>query len=208
MLSVLEIFHSIEGETTRTGFSSHFVRLAGCNLNCRWCDTPTSHDEGTAMEVHEVLKVLHTMKPAHHVTITGGEPLLQKGIYTLIEALLDNKRTIQVETNGSLDISRIPEGIRKIVDVKTPSSGEENSFLLHNLGFLSGDDEMKFIIQDKEDFEFTLRFLERYVPPPAPVINVTPAYNIMEPALLAEMIRESGAPLRLNMQLHKYIGIP
>ena len=206
-LQVYEIFRSIQGETTRAGFPSLFIRLAGCNLNCAWCDTAYARRGGTPMTVDEIIVRVKAAGNFDHVTVTGGEPLCQEGTPGLIGALLGMGQDVQVETNGSLPVSAIPAGARKIVDVKPPSSGEEGSFLAENLRHLTPGDELKFVVADLADYDYYRKFIEKNagLVKDGVTVNISPVLGKMDPAALAEMMLADGLDARLNLQLHAII---
>ncbi len=206
-LQVCEIFRSIQGETTRAGFPSLFIRLAGCNLHCAWCDTGYAREGGTAMTVGDIITRVKAAGGFDHVTVTGGEPLCQEDTPALITALLGEGYSVQVETNGSLPVSRVPDGARTIANVKPPSSGEAGSFLAENLRLLGRGDELKFVVADAGDWDFFLNFIEKNsgLIDSGVVLNVSPARGRMEPARLAEMLLAGGINARLNLQLHAVI---
>jgi len=201
---VHEIFLSLEGETTTAGFPAVFIRLAGCNLNCRWCDTPGARSGGTRLSIQAIVDRVLPIR-AHHVTVTGGEPLCQEGCAPLMETLAAEGKPVQVETNGSLTLKNVPAGVRIITDVKTPSSGEQGSFLMDNIRYLKESDEVKFIIADENDYNFARDFNDRHLRGSSAVINFSPAHGSMNPDILAEMILRDGVMARMNIQLHKII---
>jgi len=202
-LNVYEIFYSIQGETTTSGFTSIFIRLAGCNLNCSWCDTPKAKEAGREMDIEEIVDEVNRYKPFHHVTLTGGEPLLQDGAIHLLQRLSEEGYITQVETNGTVLFPTVPDKARIIVDVKTPSSGEENSFNEGNLKYLGKNDEVKFVIGMMEDYEFAKSFLKDKLAGVESVVDFSPASGMMEPWVLARLIIKDRLNVRLNMQLHK-----
>jgi len=202
-LKVYEIFYSIQGETTTAGFPSLFIRLAGCNLECSWCDTVKAKDGGREMNVEDIIDEVNRNKPFHHVTLTGGEPLIQDGALHLLQRLSEEGYTIQVETNGTIEFGTIPDNTRIITDVKTPSSGEDSSFNLDNIKHLSKNDEVKFVIAMMEDYEFAKSFVNEKLKGVESVINFSPASGMMEPWVLANLIIKDKLPVRLNIQLHK-----
>ncbi len=204
-LAVTEIFYSLQGETLTAGLPSVFIRLATCNLRCQFCDTPLSHNKGKNQSIETIIKTVESYPSLHHVTVTGGEPLLQKNTIYLLEELSKKKYSVQVETNGSLDISRIPQKVRKIVDVKTPSSKEEKSFLITNINYLTELDEIKFVISDLNDYNFSVAFLNEHLKNSQATINFSPAYNTMDPKILTSLIIKDKLKVRLNLQLHKII---
>lgn len=206
-LQVYEIFRSIQGETTRAGFPSLFIRLAGCNLNCSWCDTAYARTGGEPMTVDEIISRVKAAGRFDHITVTGGEPLCQDGTPALLAALAGGGYSIQVETNGSLPVSLIPEGVRRIVDVKPPSSGEESSFDMENLGHLARGDELKFVAADRADYIYCRKFIEKNAGriKDGVVVNISPVFGRMDSAVLADMMLADGLNARLNLQLHAII---
>ncbi len=202
-LKVYEIFYSIQGETTTAGFPSLFIRLAGCNLNCSWCDTVKAKEGGTEMDVEDIIDEVNRSRPFHHVTLTGGEPLIQDGALHLLQRLSEEGYTTQVETNGTVLYGTIPDNVRIITDVKTPSSGEAGSFKEENVSHLRENDEVKFVIAMMDDYEFAKSFVKDKLKKSKAVINFSPASGMMEPWVLANLIIKDKLPVRLNIQLHK-----
>ena len=200
---VSEIFRSIEGETKTAGFPAVFVRLAGCNLNCRYCDSRYALVNGAPMSIAEIKLAVKKLSPAHHVTLTGGEPLLQKGAAKLIDSLCNLGYNLQIETNGSLPLKGLSEAARFIVDVKTPSSGAGGSFLMENLAWLKPDDELKFVVCSEADYIFAREFIA--LNKPAAAVNFSPAAGLGRKKL-ADWILRDKLNVRLNLQLHKIIG--
>ncbi|MCP4135858.1 MAG: radical SAM protein [bacterium] len=206
-IQVNEIFYSIQGETTTTGFPSLFIRLTGCNLNCVYCDTLYARKGGDSKTIFSLLETIKEYPSAHHITVTGGEPLLQENTIVLLQKIVDKGFSVQVETNGSIDLSVVPKGVRKIVDIKTPSSGEENSFLMKNLDFIDSRDEIKFVIYNNEDYLFSKDFVKYYLAKIKAVINFSPVSGVMSPKELSDNIARDRLPVRLNLQLHKIVGL-
>jgi 7-carboxy-7-deazaguanine synthase len=207
-LMVNEIFYSIQGETVTAGYPSVFVRLTGCNLDCAYCDTRHARDSGTAMELDAIIHEIENYPSADHVTVTGGEPMCQANCIFLLKQILDRDWNCQIETNGSILLKDIPEKVRKIVDVKTPSSGEADSFETRNLKYLTERDEIKFVISDRADYEFSKDFIGKYLVKKGIVINFSPATGDMAGAELADLIIRDRLPVRLNLQLHKILWGP
>jgi 7-carboxy-7-deazaguanine synthase len=207
-LTVNEIFYSIQGETITAGLPSVFVRLTGCNLDCSYCDTRYARDNGAAMEMGSIIRKIEEFPSADHVTVTGGEPLAQPNAVILLKQIIDRGWKCQIETNGSILLKDVPEKVRKIVDVKTPSSGESDSFDIRNLKYLTDRDEIKFIITDEGDYEFSKDFMSRHHVKKGTVVNLSPAFNTMSYSDLADRIIRDGLPVRLNLQLHKIIWGP
>jgi 7-carboxy-7-deazaguanine synthase len=200
---VTEIFYSIEGETKTAGFPAIFVRLSGCNLRCIYCDSAYALAPGKQMSLEEIRLAMDALSPAHHVTLTGGEPFAQKGAPELVESILDWGYNLQIETNGSLPLKGLPKAARLIADVKTPSSGAGGSFLMENLEALGPNDELKFVVCSEADYLFAREFM---------ATNKTEAAANLSPALalerekLAEWMLRDKLNARLNLQLHKIIG--
>ncbi|MFC1670616.1 radical SAM protein [Spirochaetota bacterium] len=206
-LKVNDIFHSIEGESTRAGFPCVLIRLTGCNLNCEYCDTLDAKTRGEFMSDNSIIEKIENYKTVDHITITGGEPLLQKNTTALADRLIKMNLHVQIETNGSISISGIPKNARKIVDIKTPSSGESQSFLMENIELLTLNDELKFVIRNKEDYSFSKNFITKHLYNCNAVINFSPVHNEISPMELAELILADNLAVRLNLQIHKIIGL-
>ena len=203
-LSVTEIFHSLQGETTRTGVPTVFARLAGCNLRCGYCDTAYAWEEGNRMTLDEIVRRIASFK-CHTVEITGGEPLAQEAAPQLAERLLSLGYRVMVETNGTRDISVLPDEVVKIVDIKCPGSGEAGKFRYENLKLLATRDEIKFVICSKADFDWALAETEKHGLIALCPVNISPAGGTVTPEEVAGWILKSGKNLRLNLQLHKII---
>jgi len=203
-INVSEIFYSLQGETTRTGFPSLFIRLAGCNLRCNWCDTDYART-GSPVTIAHIIQTIQAYPTSHHITITGGEPLLQEATFTLLQILSNLNHALQLETNGSISIENVPSLVHTIVDVKTPSSGQQSSFNFDNIKFLKPRDEIKFVIADEKDYTYSKEFLQKYLAHAPCSINFSPVFGVMEPHTLAEMILKDRLPVRLNIQLHKLL---
>jgi 7-carboxy-7-deazaguanine synthase len=204
-LKVNEIFHSIQGETTRAGFPSVLIRLTGCNLRCRYCDTSYAWTEGRDLSIDEIISMVKKYGSVDHITVTGGEPLLQANSIHLMKRLLESGFDIQLETNGSISTRDVPPLIRKIIDVKTPSSGEVNSFLFENLDYLRSGDELKFVLSDRADYNYSKEFLKKYLEKSDIVINFSPVFNRMSFGELAGLILHDRLRVRLNIQLHRLV---
>lgn len=201
-LRVTEIFYSLQGESSHQGLPCAFVRLTGCNLRCRWCDTEYAFTGGKTMGVDEVLAELRRF-PTKRVELTGGEPLLQKATPVLAARLLALGYTVLCETSGERNIDLLPAGVHRIVDLKAPGSGELASNDYENLARLRPGDELKFVIADRVDFDWALsvvkeRALEGRVP-----LLFAPVHASLLPVELARWILDAGIDARLNLQLHK-----
>jgi 7-carboxy-7-deazaguanine synthase len=205
MLTVNEIFYSIQGESTRAGRPCVFVRLTACDLRCSWCDTPYAFVEGRKMSVDEVVAAVDGYA-CPLVEITGGEPLLQEDVYPLMDRLLGGGRTVMLETGGHRPIDRVPDAVLKVVDVKCPGSGESDKNDWANLDRLAPHDEVKFVLRDRADYEFARDVIERHgLGSRATAVLMSPAHGVLDPKPLSEWILEDHLPVRLQLQVHKYI---
>jgi len=207
MLTVNEIFHSIQGESTFSGWPCAFIRLTWCNLRCDYCDTVYAYEEGKEMTIDDILT---TIEPygVKLVEITGGEPLVQKETPELAQRLLERNYTTLLETSGSLDISVMPLGCRRIVDFKTPSCGMAGKNLWENVQHLHDTDEVKFVIGNRADFDWALeRIAEHRLQEICP-LSMSPVFGKLENKTLAEWILHDSLEVRLNLQIHKYIWDP
>lgn len=207
MLKINEIFKSIQGETTFQGVPSLFIRTTGCNLRCKWCDTEYAYHEGTDHTVEEILKIVDKYS-CKYVAITGGEPLIHKETPILAEHLIRSGYKVLVETGGSMDISVLHPDILKIVDIKCPSSGMTEKMFWQNLGHLSKQDEVKFVIADYEDYLWGKSIIETYKLSGMCTILLSPAFGLLDPKVLAAWIINDNLPVRLQLQMHKYIWGP
>lgn len=205
-MKVCEIFASIQGESTYAGLPCVFVRLAGCNLRCIYCDTTYAYYEGREMSEDEILKAVSSYG-IKLIEITGGEPLLQRDVLLLMERILDNGFTVLLETNGSISIKDVDKRAVIIMDIKTPKSGMFERMDLLNLKYLKPQDEIKFVITDREDYEWVRDFIRDYGLLDKCKTLLSPAYGILPPASLSEWIIEDKLSVRLNLQLHKYISV-
>lgn len=203
---VYEIFKSIQGESTFAGLPCVFVRLAGCNLNCTWCDTPYARvpDEAVEMTIAEVMDEVGGFG-CPIVEITGGEPLLQEEARILAAELLAKGYQVLMETNGSVSLSGVDQKVVKIVDVKCPSSGHCGSFLLDNLEHICSHDEVKFVIGNREDYDTAVRFMEEYLHGRTEKVLFAPVKPQLSPRELSDWILKDGLRVRLQLQLHAYI---
>jgi 7-carboxy-7-deazaguanine synthase len=208
MLTINEIFHSIQGESTHAGRPCVFVRLTACDLRCSWCDTPYSFYEGRKQTVDEVLTAVDAYD-CPLVEITGGEPLLQEDVYELMARLLAGGRTVMLETGGHRPIDRVPPEVVKIVDVKCPGSGESARNEWKNLERLALHDEVKFVVKDRADYEFARDVLQRYgLTARCAAVLLSPVHGELDPKTLSEWMLADRLPARLQLQLHKFIWSP
>lgn len=208
MLTVNEIFYSVQGESSRAGRPCVFVRLTACDLRCSWCDTTYAFHEGASRTVDDI--VAEVQKHASRlVEITGGEPLLQEDVYPLMERLLALGYTVLLETGGHRSTGLVPIGVVKILDVKCPASGESEKNDWQNLEGVGTHDEVKFVIQDRLDYEFAVDVIQRYrLAGRCAAILFSPVHGVLEPRVLSEWMLTDHSPARLQLQLHKYIWSP
>ncbi|MHC4610839.1 MAG: radical SAM protein [Planctomycetota bacterium] len=204
MLKINEIFHSIQGESTHAGLPCVFVRLTGCNLRCCWCDTAYAFHEGRALSVEDVLQRV----AGYHcdvVEITGGEPLLQADAIPLMRELLRRGYRVLLETGGSLPIEQVPAGVRRIIDIKCPGSGESDRNRWENLDHLREGDELKFVLADRGDYGWAAEQIERRKLGNGRPLLFSPVHGRLDPAELARWVLEDGLPVRVQLQLHKIL---
>jgi 7-carboxy-7-deazaguanine synthase len=205
MLTVNEIFHSIQGESTHVGRPCVFVRLTACDLRCSWCDTPYAFTGGQKMSVEEVIARLEGTG-CRLVEITGGEPLLQPHVYPLMDRLLASGFEVLLETGGHLDVSQVPAGVIRIIDVKCPASGEAGRNHWPNLDQLRPSDEVKFVIQDRADYDFAREVVAQHaLVGRCLAVHFSPVHGVLDPKDLAAWILADGLTVRLQLQAHKYI---
>jgi 7-carboxy-7-deazaguanine synthase len=208
MLTVNEIFHSIQGESTHAGERCVFVRLTACDLRCSWCDTPYAYYEGRKMSVDEVLdRVDEHDCPV--VELTGGEPLLQQDAYVLMDRLLAAGKTVMIETGGHISLARVPREVIKVMDVKCPGSGESHRMDWDNLDRLAPHDEVKFVLKDRADYEYARDVVgRRGLADRVAAIHFSPVHGVLSARELAEWVLEDRLPVRIQLQVHKYIWDP
>ena len=210
-LAVSELFYSIQGESTRAGLPCAFIRLAGCNLRCGYCDSAYTWEEpGSSMTGAEILGWLEQY-PGILVELTGGEPLLQEGIYPLLDALLARERLVLLETNGSLPVDRVPAPVAVILDLKCPDSGMAERMDLGNIPLLAarkkagGRDEIKFVLSSEADYAWASEIIARYRLAEIAPLLLSPMARLLSPARLAELMLRDRLPARLQLQLHRCI---
>jgi 7-carboxy-7-deazaguanine synthase len=208
VLTISEIYLSVQGESTHVGRPCVFVRLTACNLRCSWCDTPYAFTGGRRMSVDEVLADV-ARHECRLVEITGGEPLLQPEVYPLMERLVAARYEVLLETGGHVAIDDVPDEVAAIVDVKCPASGEAGHMHWANLDQISATDEVKFVIQDRADFDYAVEIVDRYrLAGRARAVLFSPVHGVLAPDQLARWILEAHVPARLQIQAHKYIWSP
>ena len=201
---VCEMFTSIQGETTFAGWPCFFIRLSGCNLRCRYCDTQYAWRGGRPCPIDKLAADFKTSKMPL-AEVTGGEPLLQPGVHDLLKLLVKHETTL-LETNGSCDISRVPKGVITILDIKCPGSGFADKNYWQNMRHLRSRDEVKFVLCGRKDYEWARKITEKYrLTERCQAVNFSPAKDFLKPQSLASWIIKDCLPVRLNLQLHKQI---
>jgi 7-carboxy-7-deazaguanine synthase len=208
VLTINEIFHSIQGESTFAGRPCVFVRLTACDLRCRWCDTPYAFHEGRKMSVDEVVADVEA-RGCPTVEVTGGEPLLQADVYPLMQRLLDSGKTVLIETGGHRSIANVPAGVIRIVDVKCPGSGESAKNDWSNFAHLTKRDEVKFVIADRSDYEYARDIvLRENLSNRVNAVLFSPVHGELDAKLLSEWVIADRLDVRVQLQMHKYIWSP
>jgi 7-carboxy-7-deazaguanine synthase len=204
-IRIHEIYRSVQGESTFAGRPCTFIRTSACDLRCVWCDTPQAFVGGTNMEVEEIVAAVDALG-TDLVEITGGEPLLQKEVRVLAEQLLARGAAVLCETGGHRDISLLPDGVIRIMDLKCPGSGEGDKNLWSNIPLLTNRDEVKFVVADRTDFDWSVAAIRKHrLESRVNALLISPVHGVCDPKAVVEWLRESGLNARLNLQLHKYI---
>jgi 7-carboxy-7-deazaguanine synthase len=207
-LRITEIFHSIQGESTWAGRPCLFVRLTGCNLRCTWCDSEYTFQGGEWRTLAEIFDQLASFPACDLVEVTGGEPMLQKEVIPLMQGLIDRGYTVLLETGGSLDLSEVPEPVRRIIDLKAPGSGEVARNLWENMKDLRPWDEVKVVIASREDYEWAIEAVHEYRLLERVPVLFSPVFGRLQPVELAQWILADGLPIRMQLQMHKFIWPP
>ena len=203
-LKIHEIFHSLQGESTRVGLPTVFVRLTGCPMRCGYCDTAYAFNGGSNMEVAEIMQKVAEYG-AKYVTVTGGEPLAQKTCHDLLKALCDAGYSVSLETGGAIDTSPVDPRVSVILDIKTPGSGELANMRMENIDFLKPQDEVKFVLCDRADYEWAKEILKQYKLADKCTVLFSPVYQKVNPTELAEWVLADKLPVRMQIQLHKVL---
>ena len=203
-LRISEIFFSLQGETSRIGLPTVFIRLTGCPLRCGYCDTEYAFYGGTSLSISAILTEVAHYSP-RYVTVTGGEPLAQKECLTLLRLLCDAGYSVSLETSGALDVSRVDARVSRIVDIKTPASGEAGKNRWSNLNHLTHHDELKFVLCDEADYQWVVEVMRvRQLDLICPIL-LSPVYGKLDPATLAAWVLRDHLPVRMQIQLHKLL---
>jgi len=205
LVTINEIFYSVQGESTYAGRPCVFVRLTACDLRCSWCDTPYAFHEGRKRDLDDVLAEVERYD-CSLVEVTGGEPLLQEDVYPLMNELLARGKTVLLETGGHRSTARVPEPVVTILDIKCPGSGEADRMDWENLSRLRPRDEVKFVISHRADYEYAREAISRYgIAERAAAIHMSPVHGVMDPKTLSEWVLADRLPVRVQLQIHKYI---
>ena len=199
-----EIFLSVQGEADHVGWPTVFVRLTGCPLRCQYCDTQYAFHGGEWFSIDDVLSRVASFA-VRHVCVTGGEPLAQKSCIALLARLCDAGYSVSLETSGAMDISKVDERVSRVIDIKTPGSGEVERNRLENLDQLRSGDQLKFVICDRADFEWASRFVDERALHERSAVLFSPSHGQVEPRDLAEWILNARLPVRFQVQLHKFL---
>lgn len=208
MLTINEIFYSVQGESSYAGRPCVFVRLTACDLRCSWCDTPYAFHEGSKQSIESVLAHVDQFG-CPLVEVTGGEPLLQEDVYALMQQLLESGRTVLLETGGHRSTALVPEGVVTILDIKCPGSGEAGKNDWSNLDRIRSGDEVKFVIKNRTDYDYACDVIRRCgLACRVNAIHFSPVHGVMNPRTLSEWVLEDHLPVRVQLQLHKYIWDP
>lgn len=203
-LRITEIFVSLQGESTLVGLPTVFIRLTGCPLRCQYCDTSYAFQGGEWMSIDEILHKVDSFK-TRHVTVTGGEPLAQKDCSVLLQQLCDLDYLVSLETSGAIDISAVDSRVVRVMDIKTPASGESEKNKFTNIDYLLPHDQVKFVICDRRDYEWSKNILEQYKLSDRCEVLFSPSMGQLKPVSLADWIVEDRLPVRFQLQLHKML---
>jgi len=203
-LKITEIFYSLQGETNLSGLPTVFVRLTGCPLRCVYCDTAYAFSGGERYAIDRILEEVAQYR-CQHVTVTGGEPLAQKSCLDLLRSLCDAGYTVSLETSGAIDVAKVDARVIKIIDIKTPASGEMSKNELKNLQYLLPHDQLKWVICDRADYQWSLQFIQQHDLAGKLELLFSPCQGQLEARQLADWILQDHAPVRFQLQLHKQL---
>lgn len=204
-LRISEIFFSLQGESRTIGLPTVFVRLTGCPLRCRWCDSEYAFNGGEMLVIEQILERV-AQHPTRHVTVTGGEPLAQPDVHSLMTALCDAGYKVSLETSGALDIAAVDARVSRVMDLKAPGSDESHRNRWENIEYLTADDQIKFVLANHEDYQWARLAIDQHgLAGRVDEILMSPVHGELNPRELAEWILEDGLSVRMQLQMHKYL---
>ena len=203
-LKIFEIFYSLQGESSRVGLPTIFIRLSGCPMRCHYCDTAYAFQGGSMMDMDDIMETIKKYN-THYVTVTGGEPLAQKEVLSLLKVLADQNYDVSLETGGGISIKEVDPRIKIILDIKTPESGEEKKNHWENLNLIHAKDEIKFVLCSREDYDWAKKILDQYKLTESCHVLFSPVYQKLNATDLGNWILEDQLPVRLQIQLHKLL---
>ena len=203
-LKIFEIFYSLQGESSRVGLPTIFIRLSGCPMRCHYCDTAYAFQGGSMMDMDDIMETIKKYN-THYVTVTGGEPLAQKEVLSLLKVLADQNYDVSLETGGGISIKEVDPRIKIILDIKTPESGEEKKNHWENLNLIHAKDEIKFVLCSREDYDWAKKILDQYKLTERCHVLFSPVYQKLNATDLGNWILEDQLPVRLQIQLHKLL---
>jgi 7-carboxy-7-deazaguanine synthase len=203
-LKIFEIFYSLQGESSRVGLPTIFIRLSGCPMRCHYCDTAYAFQGGVMMDMDDIMETIKKYD-THYVTVTGGEPLAQKEVLSLLKVLADQNYDVSLETGGGISIKEVDPRIKIILDIKTPESGEEKKNHWENLNLIHAKDEIKFVLCSREDYDWAKKILDQYKLTERCHVLFSPVYQKLNTTDLGNWILQDQLPVRLQIQLHKLL---
>ena len=203
-LKIFEIFYSLQGESSRVGLPTIFIRLSGCPMRCHYCDTAYAFQGGSMMDMDDIMETIKKYN-THYVTVTGGEPLAQKEVLSLLKVLADQNYDVSLETGGGISIKEVDPRIKIILDIKTPESGEEKKNHWENLNLIHAKDEIKFVLCSREDYDWAKKILDQYKLTERCHVLFSPVYQKLNTTDLGNWILQDQLPVRLQIQLHKLL---
>ena len=203
-LKIFEIFYSLQGESSRVGLPTIFIRLSGCPMRCHYCDTAYAFQGGVMMDIDEIMETIKKYD-THYVTVTGGEPLAQKEVLSLLKVSADQNYDVSLETGGGISIKEVDPRIKIILDIKTPESGEEKKNHWENLNLIHAKDEIKFVLCSREDYDWAKKILDQYQLTERCHVLFSPVYQKINATDLGNWILQDQLPVRLQIQLHKLL---
>lgn len=203
-LKIFEIFYSLQGESSRVGLPTIFIRLSGCPMRCHYCDTAYAFQGGSMMNMDDIMEAIKKYD-TRYVTVTGGEPLAQKEVLSLLKVLADQNYDVSLETGGGISIKEVDPRIKIILDIKTPESGEEKKNYWENLNLIHTKDEIKFVLCSREDYDWAKKILDQYKLTERCHVLFSPVYQKLNTTDLGNWILQDQLPVRLQIQLHKLL---